>query len=271
MKIYFRYLGYFLVAIFFLMGVFFFFGFWALKFGLFNTAGIIDGSDRYLVRDKDNFIEPQWTKTEEWNVLKLAIAKDEQKINLVAKQTGVPARLIVAMLVGEQMRLYNSEREIFKKAFAPLRILGVQSQFSWGVMGMKEETAKKVEVNLKDKESAFYLGAKYEAMLDYPEGGDISANRFGRLVNEKDHYYAYLYTALYLKQLMTQWEKSGYNISQRPEIIATLFNLGFDKSVPKSNPQVGGAEIEISGRKYSFGTLAYEFYYSGELVEYFPW
>ena len=76
MKIYFRYLGYFFVAIFFLMGVFFFFGFWALKFGLFNTPGIIDGSDRYLVRDKDNFIEPQWTKTEEWNVLKLAIAKD---------------------------------------------------------------------------------------------------------------------------------------------------------------------------------------------------
>lgn len=270
MRTYFRYLGYFLTTIFALMGAFFFFGFWALKFGLFNSSGVIDGSDRYFVKDGDNFIDSPWLKTEEWSVLKSAIIKDEETINLVAKQVNFPARLIVAMLVGEQMRLYNSEREIYKKAFAPLRILGVQSQFSWGVMGMKEETAKRVEENLKDKESLFYLGPNYEHMLDYSSGLDIRAGRFERLVDEKNHYYSYLYTALYLKQLIIQWEKSGYDISQRPEIIATLFNIGFEKSIPKNDPQVGGAELEISGQKYSFGRLAYQFYYSGELAEYFP-
>lgn len=271
MKFYLIYLGYFLIIVFSLMGAFFFFGFWALRLGLFNSPGAVDGSDRYLVRERDNPTQPQWLKTEEWSVLKSAIAKDESKINLVAKQTDVPARLIVAMLVGEQMRLYNSEREIYKKAFAPLRILGTQSQFSWGVMGMKEETAKRVETNLKERDSVFYLGSKYEAILDYPGEADIDAKRFARLVDEKNHYYAYLYTALYLKQLMSQWQRAGYAINQRPEIVATLFNLGFDKSKPKANPQVGGAEIEIASETYTFGSLAYQFYYSGELVEFFPW
>ncbi len=270
MRIYLRYLGYSLLIIFALMGAFFFFGFWALKFGLFNSPGGIDGSDRYLVRENNNLVNYSWQETEEWLVLKTAIIKDEQKINLVADQAGVSPRLIVSMLVGEQMRLYNSEREVYKKVFAPLRILGVQSQFSWGVMGMKEATARRVEENLKNKNSDFYLGANYEKILDYPAGVNADSARFERLVDQKDHYYSYLYTALYLKQLMTQWEKSGYNISKRPEIIATLFNIGFDKSIPKDNPQVGGAEIEVSGENITFGGLAYQFYYSKELVEYFP-
>jgi len=53
--------------------------------------------------------------------------------------------------------------------------------------------------------------------------------------------------------------------------LATLFNLGFAKSVPKAEPQVGGAEIEVGGQKYSFGGLAFQFYYSGELIDYFNW
>lgn len=212
-----------------------------------------------------------WLGTEEWLVLKEAITKDQAKINLVTKQTGVPARLIVTMLVGEQLRLYNSEREVYKQVFAPLRILGSQSQFSWGVMGMKEETAEKVELYLKDKQSPYYLGAKFENMLDYNKGQDPSAERFYRLTNDKDHYYSYLYTAIYLKQLLSQWAKAGHPIDDRPEIIATLFNLGFDKSVPKSEPQVGGSEITIAGEDYTFGNLAFQFYYSGELINYFPW
>lgn len=53
------------------------------------------------------------------------------------------------------------------------------------------------------------------------------AERIQRLTNEKDHYYSYLYAAIYMKELMTGWKKSGFDISDRPEIVATLYNIIF--------------------------------------------
>jgi hypothetical protein len=37
------------------------------------------------------------------------------------------------------------------------------------------------------------------------------------------------------------------------------------------NPSVGGSTIAIKEKKYSFGALAFEFYYSGEMVDVFPY
>jgi hypothetical protein len=70
---------------------------------------------------------------------------------------------------------------------------------------------------------------------------------------------------------MKQWKDAGYDIKYRPEIVGTLFNVGFPQSKPKVNPQVGGSQILAGGQKYSFGSLAYEFYYSGELLYEFPY
>ena len=76
---------------------------------------------------------------------------------------------------------------------------------------------------------------------------------------------------MFVKQIIAQWERSGYSIADRPEILATIYNLGFAKSLPKPNPEVGGAAFTINDVPYSFGSIAYEFYYSGELMEEFPY
>jgi hypothetical protein len=73
-----------------------------------------------------------------------------------------------------------------------------------------------------------------------------------------------------MRQVEAQWAHAGYDISDRPEIIATLYNLGFNRSIPKANAQAGGAPITINGVTYTFGDLGYEFYYSGELADIFP-
>ena len=52
--------------------------------------------------------------------------------------------------------------------------------------------------------------------------------------------------------------------------MATIYNIGFTNSKPNANPKSGGAEIEIANTKTSFGQLAYEFYYSGELLDGLP-
>jgi len=214
-------------------------------------------------------VQDGWVASEEWSALKEAIVKDKAVIDQVSSETGVLARLIVSMIVGEQLRLFNDNREVFKQVFQPLKILGNEVQFSLGVAGIKQETAIKIENNLHDTTSPYYLGQEWESKLAF-KTGDIGEERFERLTDEKNHYYSYLYTALFLKQVMKQWASTDNDISGRPEILATLFNLGFSKSVPKIDPQVGGSEIILNGAHYTFGSLAHQFYYSAELGKEFP-
>jgi hypothetical protein len=211
----------------------------------------------------------QWMNMFEWEDFKEAIRKDAAVISRVGLETGVEPRLIAAMIVGEQIRLFDSEREAYKKWIGPLKILSVETQFSWGITGIKPETAIKIEKYLKDSSSVFYLGDKYKHLLDF-SSKDSDNERFKRITDWHNHYYSYLYAGINLKMIYTQWKKAGYDIANRPEILATIFNLGFEISKPKPNPRVGGSNILIKGKPYTFGALAYEFYYSGELLSEFP-
>ena len=143
-------------------------------------------------------------------------------------------------------------------------------------MGIKQDTARQIENNLKDPTSPWYIGANYEHILDYSTSTtsgtpvDQDTERFNRLTDEHNRYYSYLYGAILLKEIASQWQRAGFPISNRPEILATLFNIGFVNSKPNANPQVGGAEINIGTSTYSFGGLAGSFYYSDELINEFP-
>ena len=190
-------------------------------------------------------------------------------VDSVAQQTDVEGRLIVSCLVGEQIRLFNSDREAYKKWISPLKILSVESMFSFGVTGIKEHTAIQIEEHLKNPKSVYYLGEKYEHLLDF-KTANPTQERISRLTDFHNHYYSYLYAAIFLKQVKMQWERAGFPIDHRPEILVTLFNVGYPQSVPKAHPKVGGSTIKIKDKAYTFGAVAYQFYYSGELYDLFP-
>jgi len=211
----------------------------------------------------------EWMNIVEWEDFKLSVVKDSALIDSAAKVTHVEPRLIVSVLLGEQMRLFNSTREVYKKVISPLKILSVEAKFSMGVTGIKEETSLKVERFLKDSLSPFYLGKEYKHLLDF-SSSDPNKERYTRLINYRNHYYSYLYAAIILRQVREQWRKAGFDISNRPEILATLYNVGFEWSKPGPAPKVGGSHVTINERNYTFGALAYEFYYSGELLKEFP-
>jgi hypothetical protein len=220
----------------------------------------------------------EWMNIMEWQDFKIAVAKDKYWIDSAARVSGVEPRLIVSCLVGEQIRLFNSNRESYKRYIGPMKVLVLENYLSYGVTGIKETTAAKIEHYLKDKNSDFYLGEKYEHLLDYDSTNSYRNNindtmslRVRRLVQFKNHYYSYLYAALFLKQINTQWTKAGYPLDERPEILASLFNLGYSKSKPKKNPSAGGSIYKIRDTDYTFGSVAYEFYYSGELANVFPY
>lgn len=209
-----------------------------------------------------------WVNYKEWSDAKIAISKDEIVLKRAASMVDIDPRLIASNLMVEQLRLYFSVRELYKQYFEPLKILSNSNKISLGVMSIKEETARMTEDHLKDKASPYYLGEKYEHLLDY-QTSDISNERYNRLM-DKTHYYSYLYAAIYLKQMMKQWSDAGFSIDQRPEIVCTLFNVGFPQSKPNAAPKIGGSNIKIGQETYSFGRLGYEFYYSGELIQSFP-
>ena len=211
-----------------------------------------------------------WMNNEQWATIREAIVKDKDVVAKAAAVAGIEPRLLVSCAIVEQVRLFNTDREMYKKFFEPLKILGNANKISLGVMGVKEQTAIDIENHLKDPASPYYLGSEFEHALDYTSGAAADGDRYNRLT-EDSHYYSYLYGALYLKQMMTQWEKAGYDIIYRPEIVGTLFNVGFPQSNPNPQPKVGGSEIAVDGTKYTFGSLAYEFYYSGELMDAFPY
>ena len=219
----------------------------------------------------------EWMNFLEWSYFKEAVTKDKKYIDSAAAACGVEPRMIVACLVGEQVRLFNSRRERFKDLVAPLKTLALETNMSFGVTGIKEQTARNIETYLKDPQSPFYCGSKYEHLLDYDSTrnynnahNDTLSLRVKRLVQYKDHYYSYLYAGIFIRQIATQWKKAGYSIDERPEILASIFNLGYRKSIPKKYPAVGGSNFMIRDKEYTFGGVAYDFYYSGELLDEFP-
>src|SRR3989339_1709632 len=254
-----------IVYIFAIIGLFLTAGFFAVKYGATDTTGIIDSQQANFIEGAGVVTEPgtstgpyYWSTLPEWQVIKSAILKDKAVIYRASATADVSPRLIISQLAVEQLRLFYTERESYKKFFEPLKILGSQTKFSWGVMGVKEETAIQIENNLKDASSEFYLGKSFENLLDF-KTTDVTEERFTRMTNQRDHYYSYLYAGLYIKQMMNQWKVAGFDIAKKPEVVSTLYNIGFSHSVPKNDPKSGGAKIEIGDYVYSFGSLGAEF------------
>jgi|SRR6185312_9725863 len=248
-------------------------GYFAVRLGITNTSGIVDSQREAFLANAVSSTNPAWASTPEWQTLEAAIRRDAPTITKAANDSGVPARLIVANLITEQLRLFFTEREFYKEFFSPLKILGSQTQFSWGVMGMKEDTAITVENNLKDSTSPFYPGVEYAHLLDFATSTPImntSEERFTRMTDQLDHYWSYLYAGLYMKEVETQWASAGFPIADNPAVVSTLYNIGFANSHPNASPQVGGAAITIGNETYSFGGLALDFYNSNLLLDIFP-
>lgn len=213
----------------------------------------------------------EWNETVQWDVVKGGLEKDQAVIARVAEETGVAPRMIAAAVVPEQMRFFVDNREVFKRYFEPLKILASLSQFSLGVSGMKQKTAAEIESYANDSTSVFYPGDGLAKLVAYSSTTkDKDEELFNRLTDEKDHYYSYLYTALYLKEIEMQWQRAGFDVSARPDVLVTLFNLGFNASSPKPKPQVAGAPITLGGQRYSFGDLGASFYHSDEMLTEFP-
>ncbi|HVZ76004.1 MAG TPA: hypothetical protein VG934_01895 [Candidatus Paceibacterota bacterium] len=275
------YIGLGVLGVFALIGVLFTGVYIAMQFNLLNVRGSIAERNAFFLGSATSTVAKQpcddvtqticaWNDTPEWAVVKGGLTKDASVIARVSQETGVDQRMIAAVVVPEQIRFFTSNREVFKRYFEPLKILGSLSQFSLGVSGIKEDTAKAIEAYAGDPTSPFYPGDGIAALIAYPAGVDHDEELYNRLTDAKDHYYSILYTALYIKEIEAQWARAGYDVSKNPGAITTLFNIGFGASHPNPNPQAAGAAIVVGGHTYTYGELGADFYTSDELTDIFP-
>lgn len=271
------------VTLFALIGLVFTAVFFAMQYGLLNvkgssiarniSLGAIPQAAIVSTCATVNGTTPKtcdWSATSEWGVLHSAITKDSSVLNKVADQTGVSGRLIASAVVPEQLRYFTSNRESFKKYFEPLKILSSLSKFSLGVSGIKQDTAIQIEQYANNPNSQFYPGPEIAPLLAYPAGVDHDTELYNRLTDAHDHYYSYLYTAAFIKEVEAQWAKAGYDVTNRPDVVVTLFNIGFGVSHPNANPQVAGSKITLGGKDYAFGELGTLFYQSDQLLNILP-
>ena len=220
-----------------------------------------------------------WSNYKVWDEFSKAVLRDKSAIDSVSCITGVESRLIVMCLVGEQVRMFNSEREKFKQYVYPFSRVILPNRRGYGVTSILEHTAMRIERNLKNSKSPFYPGDYFEKCLNYNDSfpelivDSIEAHKhktIQRLIKGGDHFYSYLYTGFLLRQYYSQWAAAGHDISYRPEILGTLFNIGFEKSAPNAHPKAGGSTFRIGDKNYTFGGLCFEFYYSGKMMKEFP-
>ena len=272
------------VGLFALVGVLFVAVFVGMRFGIFNVRGsslernaffMPNQNSTVLAEDVPDCLDASlkacdWKATPQWVAIKGGLIKDQEVIAKVSMQTGVSPRMIAATAVPEQMRFFTAEREVFKRYFEPLKILGSLTQFSLGVAGIKQETAEQIELHAASTTSPFYPGAGMAALITYQIDVDRDTELYNRLTNAKDHYYSYLYTALYIKEIEAQWSRAGFSIKRSPGTVGTLFNIGFQNSRPHAAPAVGGATIVVGGTSYTYGQLGESFYNSDELTDVFP-
>jgi hypothetical protein len=266
------------VGLFACIGVLFTLVFIGMQFGIFDVRGSITDRNQFFGPPAATTTPPcidetlttcDWKQTPEWAVIKAGFAKDKSVIAQVSSETGVPERMIVAVVSPEQIRFFTSEREVFKRYFEPLKILGSMSKFSLGVSGIKQDTGGMIEEYASSSTSPFYPGGDMAARIAYTATTtDRNAELFNRLTDAKNHYYSYLYTALYIREVEAQWKNAGYDISNNPDAVVTLFNIGFQNSHPNAHPSSGGAGITTGGKTYTYGQLGSDVYNSTELPDF---
>src|SRR3989344_1602557 len=262
-----------LFVVFAIIGLIFTGVFIAIRLGLTNVRGTIAERNNSFFNDISNVSDANLTKTTyawansaEWGVLESVFIRDQDIIKNAAKDAGISPRILLGGVIGEQFRFFTARREAFKSYFEPLKVLASLSSFSYGIAGLKPETVARIDENLKNKDSVFYLGPDMENIITYPKGANEAKTRFERITDTKNTYYSYLYVGLFMRQVTAQWRASGYEISNLPGVLSTLYNLGFNRSVPKANASPGGAVVTINGQEYSFGELGEQFYYSDEVI-----
>ncbi len=195
----------------------------------------------------------EWSRTEAWDSTMAALRADLPAILAAAREMDLSPRLVALPALCEQLRRAESFRDRYKRMFGQFIPTG---NLSMGVTGVKPETVRKLSK---------WCEPRFRYLVD-----SVPDEEIARRLQSGNHLWSYRYAALCLRCIRAQWAEAGVDLSQRPEILMTIYNLGMNKCPPRQNPQAGGAIFSLEEIEYTFGSFAWEFYWSGRAYPELP-
>jgi len=177
----------------------------------------------------------------------------DSQINKAAAVFGIPSRLLVSAIYADRRMHYN-----LLDASLDVLIARNGRDNSIGIAQVRVSTALWVVKTLKDKNSPYYLGGKFENIIPGEMTRDEMINYL--IFPDSNLFIAAAYSAMILKR----WKDAGFDIANRVEIFATLYNLGpYRRDETEREPHRNPVANE-------YGYVAKDFYYSAYLRETFP-
>ena len=149
---------------------------------------------------------------------KVALNKINEKNHLfmsASRKFDISVKYFKAIVLTERALNYDWFDEALDY---PVALKGYNS--SLGFCQIKLKTAYFVEKVLSDSTSDFYPGHKFRGILKISKSPNILIKK---LQNDSLNI---LYAAAYLRIIINFWDKAGFSIINKPEIIGTLYSTG---------------------------------------------
>jgi hypothetical protein len=182
------------------------------------------------------------------------LSKNIELISSTAEEFHMNARLVAAIIYTERslnVSWMEDELDIL------LASAGYSS--SIGIGQVKIHTAQWIEKKIRDSSSHYYLGGEYRNMIPSNMSRDSLVQRL------QDARWNVRYVTAYAAMFCCYWQKEGFDISKRPEILGALYSLGpYRVSDGSERKPHGKAEPNY------FGIKTKEFYDSNDLIDLFP-
>lgn len=177
-----------------------------------------------------------------------------KNIKLESQRLGIDEELVISSMIGEQFRIAcNSQRDSVKKAIVgttPRRL--VSYDISLWVWGVKVSTAREI---FKHADARWTASERFLQYDRYSDGELATA------MSTDDYLQAALPTNL-VKNILVRWANHWYDISGKPGVVWTLYNMGNnEKKKPNANPKLGWAVIRVGARRFTYGELSAAVYW----------
>ena len=167
-----------------------------------------------------------------------------------AEKLWIDYQLVLSSLLWEQIRIASKglRGDLKDIILHSTPTLFRSYNVSLGVGGIKISTAKKVARDAK----RYGYGDIFWAT----SGQDLTA-----LLTTSDYWQA-IYPTYLVKNILTRWQLSGYDISHNPGVVGTLYNMGnSEDKIPHKNPQIWWSVIPIGNHKYVYWWISMWIYW----------
>lgn len=172
------------------------------------------------------------------------LTENSDAILEAAKSFHVPVRLLVSAIYADRRMHYN-----ILDTRMDVAIARKGRDNSIGLAQVRVSTAQWVSQTLRDRQNPYWLGEEYDDLLT------PVMDRDSVIVLLSDPKWNARFAAAYSAMILKRWRDRGFDISEKVEIFATLYNLGpYRKDGTEREPHENAEANE-------YGYVARDFYY----------